>query len=83
VLRAKKSVIVAAAIIGAGTLGVLAGLFFAPASGAETRRRLGRRIEEESEMLRLKGRQAVERVGETASSRIAEGTRKVGELIHS
>jgi gas vesicle protein len=79
----KRGVIVSAAVLGAGALGVVAGLLLAPASGAETRRRISRRIEDEAEVLRRKGREAVEHLGERASERLAEGTRKVGELIHS
>jgi len=79
----KRGVIVSAAVLGAGALGVVAGILLAPASGAETRRRISRRIEDEAEVLRRKGREAVEHLGERASERLAEGTRKVGELIHS
>ena len=79
----KRTLIISAAVVGAGAVGVLAGLLFAPASGAETRRRLGRTLESEAEVLRRKGRQALEQAAEAATHRIAEGTRKVGELIHS
>jgi len=50
----KRGVIVSAAVLGAGALGVVAGLLLAPASGAETRRRISRRIEDEAEVLRRK-----------------------------
>jgi gas vesicle protein len=81
--KVKTGLIISAAVVGAGALGVAAGLLFAPVSGAETRRRLGRTIEEEAELLRRKGREALEQAGETASQRITRGVRKVGELIHS
>jgi gas vesicle protein len=79
----KRGLVVSAAVVGAGALGLVAGLLLAPASGVETRRRISRRIEDEAEVLRRKGREAVEHFGERASERLAEGTRKVGELIHS
>jgi gas vesicle protein len=79
----KGVLVLSAAALGAAAIGIVAGLLLAPASGAETRRRISRRIEDEAEALRRKSREALEHLGERASERLAEGTRKVGELIHS
>ena len=67
----------------AGGLGLLAGLLFAPASGRETRRMIGRRIDEEKEQLVRKGQRAIEDVTDYVEDQIEEGKRKLSKVVRS
>ena len=67
----------------AGGLGLLAGLLIAPASGRETRRTIGRRMDEEKEQLVRKGRRAIEDVTDYVEDQIEEGKRKLGKAVRS
>jgi gas vesicle protein len=52
-------------VVAAGSIiGFLAGLLAAPASGRETRRRFGRRLEDEAEHMARRGRRAVHSAGD-------------------
>jgi gas vesicle protein len=70
-----------ALLAGVGAAAFAAGLLTAPASGRETRRRIGRRLREERAALLRKGRRAVEEAGEFAAGRIEEGKEKVRSVI--
>jgi gas vesicle protein len=72
-----------AAVLGAGALGVMAGLLMAPVSGRETRRKWARRLEEEKKALERKGRRTLDELTDYASRKIDEGKQKLEELVHS
>jgi gas vesicle protein len=76
-MNTRESLGVLALLAAGSTVGFLAGLLAAPASGRETRRRLGRRLEDETEHLARRGRQAARHVGD----RIEEGQRAVSEAV--
>ncbi len=65
----------------AGGLGLLAGLLVAPASGRETRRMIGRRLDEEKDMLVRKGQRALEDVTDYVEDQIDEGKRKLNKVV--
>jgi gas vesicle protein len=67
----------------AGGLGLLAGLLIAPASGRETRRMIGRRMDEEKEQLVRKGKRAIEDVTDYVEDQIEEGKRKLSKAVRS
>jgi gas vesicle protein len=67
----------------AGGLGLLAGLLIAPASGRETRRMIGRRIDEEKEHLVRKGQRAIEDVTDYVEDQIEGGKRKLNKVVRS
>jgi gas vesicle protein len=78
----KRGLIYGAVAVGAGALGALAGVLFAPASGPETRRRMTRRITEEADALRRKGREAFDELSDAAAEKVAHGKERLAELIH-
>lgn len=65
-----------------GAAGFLVGVLMAPASGEETRRRLGRRLEDEKEELLRRGKRVVEHATERIEERIGEGKRKLNDALH-
>jgi gas vesicle protein len=65
----------------AGGLGLLAGLLVAPASGRETRRKIGRRLDEEKDVLVRKGQRALEDVADYVEDHIDEGKRKLNKVV--
>lgn len=67
--------------IGAAALGVVAGFLFAPASGRDTRKRWGKRLEAEQKVWKKKGQKAVDQFVEYASDRFEEGREKFNELV--
>ena len=67
----------------AGAAGAAAGILFAPASGRETRRKLGRRVQDETKAFKKNGRKMLEEWGEAASERIEEGKEKISQMLHS
>jgi gas vesicle protein len=70
------------AMVAAGsTIGLMAGLLVAPSSGEESRRRLGRRIDDEREELARRGRDAARRVGDRLEEGLGEGRRAVAEAV--
>lgn len=69
----RKAAFVGLALVG-GVVGAAAGLLLAPASGRETRRKLGRRIGEEKEAAVRSSRRALDYVQE----RVAEGRERLG-----
>jgi len=71
---------VAVALVAGGT-GLLLGLLFAPVSGRETRRMIGRRVDEGRESLERKGRHAVEDVKEYVEEKIVDGRKAAKRVI--
>jgi len=71
-----------AVAVGAAAAGFAAGLLLAPASGSDTRRRLGRLVDEKKTTLERKGREVVDRAAEYASDAIEAGREKVDALLH-
>jgi gas vesicle protein len=69
--------------IAAGAAGAAAGILFAPRSGRETRRQLGRRFQEETKALKKNGRKLVAEWGEAAQERFEEGKEKLSQMLHS
>ena len=70
------------ALVAAGsTMGFLAGLLSAPASGRETRRRLGRRLDDEAEHIARRGRHAARRLGDRIEGGIDEAQRAVAGVV--
>ena len=67
----------------AGGLGLLAGLLLAPASGRETRRMIGRRLDEEKDYLLRRGQRAIEGVTDYVEEQLEEGKRKLGKATKS
>jgi gas vesicle protein len=65
----------------AGGLGLLAGLLVAPASGRDTRRKIGRRLDEEKDVLVRKGQRALEDVADYVEDHIDEGKRKLNKVV--
>jgi len=65
----------------AGGLGLLVGLLVAPASGRETRRMIGRRLDEEKDVLVRKGQRALEDVADYVEDHIDEGKRKLNKVV--
>jgi gas vesicle protein len=76
----------------AGIVGAAVALLIAPASGRETRRRLGRRFEEESrrmsrtlrsekENLLRKGREALEDVSDYVSEELDQAQKKLSKVV--
>jgi len=64
-----------------GAVGVMVGMLVAPASGQETRRKMGRRLEEERDELLRKGQRVVEDAAERIENRIEEGKRKLTHAL--
>jgi len=62
---------VAVAVV-AGGAGLLYGLLCAPVSGRETRRMIGRRLEDGRETLERKGRRAIEDVKDYVADKVDE-----------
>ena len=81
--RVKNGLISGGAFLGGAAIGILAGVLLAPASGPETRRRMTRRIADEADALRRKGRQTFEDLSAAAADEIEHGKEKLAELIHS
>jgi len=65
----------------AGGFGLLVGLLVAPASGRETRRMIGRRLDEEKDHLVRKGQRALEDVADYVEDQIDEGKRKLNKVV--
>ena len=65
-----------------GLVGFGAGLLLAPASGAETRRRLNEKMTREADALSRRGRRVIEDLGGLASEKVEEGKQKLAELLH-
>ena len=65
----------------AGGLGLLVGLLVAPASGRETRRMIGRRLDEEKDHLVRKGQRALADVADYVEDQIDEGKRKLNKVV--
>jgi gas vesicle protein len=76
----------------AGIVGATVALLLAPQSGSETRRRLGRRLEEESqrmsrtlrnekENLLKKGREALDDVAEYVNEEIGAAQKKISKMV--
>ena len=63
------------------TAGLLVGLLLAPASGEETRRRWRRRLEDEADELRRKGRRAVADASERIGEKVEGGQRAVRKAL--
>ena len=72
-----------AVAVTAAALGGLVGVLAAPASGRETRKKWGRKIEKETEQLKKRGRRALQDWGEAASEQFAEGKKQLSQLLHS
>jgi len=66
-----------------GALGTALGMLIAPASGLETRRRLGRRLDEERDEILRRGRRAVEDVAGKIEGRVEEGKQKLVSALGS
>jgi gas vesicle protein len=64
-----------------GAVGVVVGLLVAPASGQETRRRMGRRLEEEKDELLRKGQRLVDETAERIEENIEQGKRKLTQAL--
>jgi gas vesicle protein len=64
-----------------GALGALVGLLAAPASGRETRRRIARRLEDEKDAVLRKGNTALEGASEFVQERLAQGRRKLAQVV--
>jgi len=60
-----------------GAAGYIAGLLSAPASGRETRRRIGQRVEDEREEVMRRGRRAVDGAADRLGRSIHAGRRKL------
>jgi gas vesicle protein len=69
--------------IAAGAAGAAAGILFAPASGRETRRQIGRRFREETKALKKNGRKLIDDWSEAAQERFEEGKEKLSQMLHS
>lgn len=65
-----------------GSVGLLAGVMMAPASGRDTRRRLARKLAEERRDLARRTRRAVDDLAEYTSQHLENGKEKLGELLH-
>jgi gas vesicle protein len=72
-----------AVAVTAAALGGLIGVLAAPASGRETRKKWGKRIEKETEQLKKRGRRALQEWGDAASEQFAEGKKQLNQLLHS
>jgi gas vesicle protein len=70
------------AALGGSVVGFGVGLLLAPASGAETRRRLNEKVTREADVLRRRGRRAIEDLGDLASEKVEQGKQQLAELLH-
>jgi gas vesicle protein len=70
-----------AVAIGAAAVGAAVGVLMAPAAGRETRRKLGRRIEKETEHLKKQGARALKDFGERAAETFEDGKHRLTELL--
>jgi gas vesicle protein len=68
-------------ILMGGAAGAAFAYLTAPASGAESRRRLGRRLEDEAEELRRKGVRAARHAADYVEDQIKEGKKKLSEVV--
>jgi gas vesicle protein len=64
-----------------GAAGYMAGLLSAPASGQETRRRLGRTLEDGRHMVVRRGQRAVNRAMDHVQSGIEQGRKKLNHTL--
>ena len=71
---------VGCALLG-GAVGAAIAYLTAPASGLESRRRLGRRLEDETDELRRKGVKAARHAAEYVEDQLKEGKRKLSEVV--
>jgi gas vesicle protein len=69
--------------IGAAAVGAAIGILTAPASGRDTRRKLGRKIEKETELLKKQGSRAFRDLSERAAETFEDGKRQLNQLLHS
>jgi gas vesicle protein len=63
-------------------VGAAIALLTAPASGPETRRRLVRRVEDERDVLLRKGHRALEGASGYLQQRLAQGRRRLGQVVN-
>jgi gas vesicle protein len=68
------------ALVG-GVVGTTLAYLTAPASGAETRRRIARRVEDEKEALLRKGERAVGDAANYLEEQLKQGKRKLSQLV--
>jgi gas vesicle protein len=68
------------ALVGAA-LGAAVALLAAPASGTETRRRIRRRVEDEKDAVLSKGQRALDGASHYVQQRLAEGRRKLAQVV--
>jgi gas vesicle protein len=69
--------------VGAAAVGAAVGLLVAPESGRDTRRKLGRRIEKETEHLKKQGARALKDFQERASEALDDGRERLSQMLHS
>jgi gas vesicle protein len=72
-----------AVALGAAAVGAAVGVLVAPESGRDTRRKLGRRIEKETEHLRKQGARAIKDFGERAQEAFDDGRERLSQMLHS
>jgi gas vesicle protein len=68
------------ALVG-GAVGSTLAYLTAPASGAETRRRIARRVEDEKHELLRKGERAVEHAADYLEGQLKQGKRKLSQMV--
>jgi len=70
-----------AVAVGAAAVGAFFGVLFAPEAGKDTRKKLGRRIEKETDALKKKSRRAFNDFTEMASEQFSEGKERIAEML--
>ena len=80
--RVKRAVMIAGLTVAAGAVGYAMGLVFAPASGAETRRRWARRADDEWRSMSRSCERMFERVSARAKREIDERIKQIAEVAH-
>ena len=65
-----------------GAVGAAIALLTAPASGPETRRRLVRRVEDERDALLRKGHKALDNASGYLQQQLAQGRRRLGQVVN-
>lgn len=71
----------AACVLLGGAVGATLAYLTTPASGLENRRRLGRRLEDETEELRRKGVRAARQAADYLEDQIKQGKKKLTDVI--
>lgn len=68
-------------VLTGGAFGSAVALLMAPASGRETRRRIGRRIEDETQGLLRKGQRTLEGASDYVQHQFSQGRRRLAHVV--